>query len=308
MGNLRKKAEKGHNSRLKPLVEQAIKEVPDFARVYKKFCHKLTIGSYSKSTVSNYTRPVARMSLHFGKTPLDIDDDQVNEYLYEQTLSDTPSKSYFKHAVFGLRFLFRIFGQEGRAISLPSVKHDKKLPVVLSQEEMRRLLFAPNRIKQRVMFALIYSAGLRISELINLHIADIDSDRMKIHIRKGKGEKDRYVTLSHFALKGLRKYYDATRPEVYLFNGVKKGTQLSRTAIRDSFQRSVKKAAILKEVCVHTLRHSYATHSIEAGMDIVTLSEQMGHANIKSTLVYLHVAQIPKSNIFSPLDLLYPKA
>jgi site-specific recombinase XerD len=188
---------------------------------------------------------------------------------------------------------------------MPTVSNDRKLPVVLSAKELKHLFCAPQRLKQRVLFALIYSAGLRVGEVCNLKISDIDSDRMTIRVIKSKGKDDRYVPLSDYILKGLRKYVKSSMPANYLFNGKVKGQPLGRSAVQQSFRLAVKAAGIKKPVSVHSLRHSYATHLLEQGVDIVTIKELLGHSNIETTMMYLHVARVQRINAHSPLDKLY---
>lgn len=207
-----------------------------------------------------------------------------------------------------MRFFFRLYGLEDRVLRLPTVKNDRKVPVVLSAEELKKLFAAPQRLKQRVLLALIYSAGLRVSEVCNLKISDIDSDRMQVRVVKSKGKYDRYVPLSEILLNGLRKYMLSIKPRVYLFNGRTKGEPLGTGAVQQSFRLALEKTGIIKEVSVHSLRHTYATHLLEQGVDIVTIKELLGHANIQTTMVYLHVAKLNRVNAHSPLDSLYKSA
>jgi len=153
----------------------------------------------------------------------------------------------------------------------------------------------------------MYSAGLRAREASRLRIADIDSGRMMIHIRKSKYNKDRYVPLSPLILSGLRKYFFACRPVDYLFNGNAPGSPLSVRGMQWALREAVKKSKLQKGITLHTLRHSYATHLLEFGMDIVTIKELLGHERIETTLVYLHVAKPNRTNLFSPFDRLYKK-
>jgi len=225
---------------------------------------------------------VAKVSLHFGKSILDLDPDEVNAFLFHLAKEKKASSTYFKHTVYGLRFFFRLYGLEDRVLRLPTVKSDRKVPV-----------------------ALIYSAGLRVSEVCNLKISDIDSDRMQIRVVKSKGKYDRYVPLSQMLLNGLRKYLRSAMPSVYLFNGRTKGEPLGTGAVQQSFRLAIEKTGIIKDVSVHSLRHTYATHLLEQGVDIVTIKELLGHADIQTTMVYLHVAKVNRVNAHSPLDKLY---
>lgn len=192
-------------------------------------------------------------------------------------------------------------------LKLPTISNDRKLPIVLSYEELKRIFRTPVRLKQRVLFALIYSAGLRVGEVCNLKISDIDSDRMQIRVVKSKGKRDRYVPLSDYILQGLRKYVKSSFPVNYLFNGRVKGDPLGKSAVQQAFRLAVKKAGIQKSVSVHSLRHTYATHLLEQGVDIVTIKELLGHATIETTMMYLHVAKVTQVDAHSPLDRMYKR-
>jgi len=289
----------------KTIIERAKREVPDFKEHYKKFEEQMVIGGYSSSTLFFYSRAVGSLALHFKKSPLELDDDEINSFLFSVAKEKKASSTYFKHMVYGLRFFFRLYDREDRVIKLPTIKNDRKLPVVLSRRELKRLFTVPQRLKQRVLFALIYSAGLRVGEVCNLRISDIDSERMQIRVVKSKGKCDRYVILSPYILQGLRKYIKSSKPKSYLFNGKLKGEPLSKSAVQQSFRLAVKKAGITKDVSVHSLRHTYATHLLEEGVDIVTIKELLGHATIETTMMYLHVAKLNRKNAHSPLDTLY---
>ncbi len=290
----------------KTLIARAKREVPGFADHIGKFEHQITIRSYSESTIFSYSRAIAQISLYFKKTPLNLDADEINSYLYTLRQDKDLSDTYFKHAVYGLRFFFRVYDLEDRAIRLPNLKNNRKLPVVFSAEELRRLFKIPQRLKQRVLLSLIYSAGLRVSEVCKLRISDVDFHRKQLHIRESKNNKSRYVVLSHYIAKGLKQYIEGAKPKEYLFNGRQKGKPLGHSAVQQSFRLAMKKAGISKEACVHTLRHSFATHLLEQGVDIVTIKEQLGHAHIQTTMMYLHVARVNRTLPRSPFDRLYP--
>lgn len=290
----------------KTLIDRAKRKVPGFIDHFRKFEQQAVIGGYSKSTIFNYSRAVAKVSLYFKKSLLDLDPDEVNQFLYALAKEKKASSTYFKHTVYGLRFFFRLYDLEDRVFQLPSIKSERKLPVVFSRAELKRLFAAPERLKQKVMFSLIYSAGLRVGELCELKITDIDSDRMQIRVRQSKGRKDRYVVLSKNILTGLRKYVLSYHPKIYLFNGREKGSPIGTSAVQQSFRLAMKKAKINKEASVHTLRHSFATHLLEEGIDIITIKEQLGHSCIDTTMMYLHVAKFDKTVVHSPFDTLYP--
>ena len=290
----------------KTLLARAKQEVPGFADHIGKFEEQITIKSYSESTVFSYSRSIAQMSLYFKKSPLDLEPDEINAYLFTLKQDKELSDTYFKHAVYGLRFFYRVYDLEDRAIRLPNLKNNRKLPVVFSEQELRRLFKAPQRLKQRVLLSLIYSAGLRVSEVCKLKMADIDFDRSQIHVRESKNNKSRYVVLSEYISKGLKQYIKGSKPKVFLFNGRKKGTPLGHSAVQQSFRLAMQKSGIIKDACVHTLRHSFATHLLEQGVDIVTIKEQLGHSNIQTTMMYLHVAKVERKMAHSPFDRLYP--
>lgn len=274
--------------------------------MYQQMLTKIRLNGQSESTLSNYGRSIAKMSLYFGCTPLELPDEKINDYLLLLRDTQQPSLSYFKHTVYGLRYAFRLVGREDRAIKLPSIKRMKDLPVVLSREECRRLFRAPRLLKHRILLCLVYSAGLRISEVVRLGQTDIDFDRKQIHIRRSKYNKDRYVPLSTYIASGLKKYYDACQPRKWVFNGKQSGEPMSTRGVQWVMRTSLKAANISKSASLHTLRHSYATHLLEDGLDLYSIQKLLGHEHVSTTLIYLHVAQSLSQRAHSPLDTLYP--
>jgi site-specific recombinase XerD len=288
------------------IVEQACHEIHGFKKLYEELQDKILLSGQSRSTLTNYGRKVAQISLHYGKLPQNITEKEVNRYLATIARnSKTPSLSDFKFYVHGLRYCYRLLGMNDKALKLPSIHEPQKLPVVLNRQECIALFKAPELLKHRVLLSLIYSAGLRAGEASRLKIADIDSGRMMIHIRQSKFNKDRYVPLSPMVLAGLRKYYYACQPVEYLFNGNSAGSPLSIKGMQWALREAVKKCKLQKGISLHTLRHSYATHLLEEGMDIVSIKELLGHERIQTTMVYLHVARPNRTNLFSPFDRLY---
>jgi len=290
------------------IVEQAIHQVRGFRNLYQELDDKVRLSGQSTSTLNNYARKLAQLSLHFGKLPQHVSEKELNKYLAQLARqSKIPSLSDFKFAVYGLRYCYRLLGLNDKAVALPKIKHEHKLPVVLNYQECKALFNASELLKHRVLLSLMYSAGLRAMEASRLKISDIDSGRMMIHIRQSKNNKDRYVPLSPLVLEGLRKYYYACQPVEYLFNGNTPGSPLSVRGMQWALREAVKKCRLQKGITLHTLRHSYATHLLEFGMDIVSIKELLGHERIETTLVYLHVARPNRSNLFSPFDRLYRK-
>jgi len=288
------------------IVEKAQATITGFDRAYQKMQQQVALKGQSKSTLENYIRRIAILALHFGKLPEQISDDEINEYLASLALSaKSPSRSNFKHAVYGLRYYLRLMGQNKRAIALPSLKQDTRLPVILNRAELKELFKAPALLKHRIVLTLIYSAGLRGQEVVNLKLSDIDFERKTIHIRQSKYKKDRMVPLSILIAKGLKKYIAVEHPHVWLFNGKEPDGRYSVRGLSWVMRETLKKTSVKKEVNLHSLRHSYATHLLEEGLNIVTLKELLGHADITTTMIYLHVAQCPFIKPHSPLDTLY---
>ena len=288
------------------IVEQAIIAVPGFENVVKKLEQQVVLRGQSNSTLQNYIRRIALFVLHFEKLPEQLDEDQINEYLTALARDPkSPSRSSFKHMVYGLRYYYRLLGMNKQAIALPSLKRDTKLPVILNRQELKELFRTPRLLKQRIVLTLIYSAGLRGQEVINLKISDVDFERTTIHIRQSKYKKDRIVPLSPTMAIGLKKYLKAENPHIWLFNGKQPESKYSVRGLSWVMRENLKKTSITKDVNLHSLRHSYATHLLEEGLNIVTLKELLGHAEITTTMIYLHVAQCKHIKPHSPLDTLY---
>ncbi len=287
------------------IITKATRTVPGFGDTYQRFEKKMVLLQRSKSAVLNYGRGIAKVAIHFGVDPLNLSLEQINDFLYDLLKNSPPSKSYFRHTVYGLKFLFHMNGMDDKALRMPPVKDPDTLPVVLSKNEVKRMFSCTDNIKHRVLLGLLYGSGLRMNEARNLKITDIDSDRMQVHVRQGKGRKDRYVVLSDLLLKGMRNYYRKDHPDVYLFNGQKPGKPMGERSIQWVIDQAVEKAGILKNATCHTLRHSFATHLLENGVDLFSIKEQLGHVRIDSTLVYLHIAQLSPKSVRSPLDTLY---
>lgn len=293
------------NKRL-TIVQSALQTIDSFEQVFKVIKQNTVLQGKSLSTFNNYLRRIAIISLHFGKLPEDISDDDLKDYLTGLALgSKSPSRSSFKHMVYGLRYYFRHIGQTKRAINLPTLRKDTRLPVILNRGELRELFKVPKLLKHRVMLALIYSAGLRSAEVSKLEIADVDFERKTIHIKQSKYKKDRMVPLSDYIAAGLKKYLAVEKPNKWLFNGRFVDHRYSRAGLTWVMREALKRTSIQKQVNLHSLRHSYATHLLEDGVNIIMIKELLGHATIATTMIYLHVAQLPHIPPHSPLDTLY---
>ncbi|MFY7829122.1 MAG: tyrosine-type recombinase/integrase [Flectobacillus sp.] len=296
------------------LLNQAKREVPEFEALLNRFERNISVLGKSQSTFENYARHVASISLYFGKIPTQLDPEQVQDYLYfVQKKSKTPSQSYFKHTVYGLRFLLKSEGLPYEFLRLPSIKHEKKLPVVLSKEEVWQMLQKAKLLKHKILIGLLYGCGLRCMEVRNVRIQDLDFDRKQLRVVQGKGKKDRYVPLSEHLIRGLKVYLEAEKPKDWIFNGQPLAnraggdfdSRYSQRGVQWAIKQASALAGIKKEVCVHTLRHSYATHLLEDGLDIVSLKNLLGHENIETTMEYLQIAQLSSQKVFSPLDTLF---
>jgi integrase/recombinase XerD len=288
------------------IVEQAIECVPSFDLVVKKLEQQVVLRGQSQSTLRNYIMRIAKCCLHFKDLPENISEDEIQEFLVALAKDPkSPSRSSFKHMVYGLRYYYRLLGMNKKAIALPSLKKEAKLPVILNRSELKELFKAPILLKQRIVLTLIYSAGLRAQELINLKISDIDFERKTIHIKQSKGKKDRIVPLANYMCVGLKKYLQAENPHIWLFNGKEADGRYSVKGISWVMRENLKKTSITKNVNLHSLRHSYATHLLEDGVNIVTLKELLGHVDITTTMIYLHVANCSLTKAHSPFDTLY---
>ena len=287
------------------VVSQARKGVPGFENSYAKFIEKVTIAQNSKSLIVNYSRSLAYLALHFNRSPHQVSVDEINAYLYRMMVHEQCSVTYFKHAVFALRYWFRLFNMEDKAIQMPPIKKEKKLPVVLSRQECKEIFKAPRSLKHRFLLAFAYAGGLRMNELRLLKIGDVDLQRSQVRICHGKGRKQRYVGLSQLIAQKLPLYLNEAQPQLYLFEGLTPGQPMGERSIQYIISEALQKTSIAKAVSMHTLRHSFATHLLEDGVDIQSIQQLLGHADLLQTLVYLHVAQVKSKPAHSPLDTLY---
>jgi len=250
------------------------------------------------------------MALHFDLSPELLTEEQVQDYLYHcKEQHDTPSDSFFKHTVYGLRAAYKVMNLPERRIALPQIKRQNDLPCVLNKKEVRQLLAAPKYLRHRLMLGMLYGCGLRSYELCNLKLADLDFYRKTVFVRKQKGKFDRYVPLSDLLARGLHKYIASDHPHEYVFNSQVSKDGIIRPITVRAIQWLLKecrsKVDTHKKFTAHTLRHSFATHLLEDGMNILSVKDLLGHARIETTLIYLHVVDVGSSAKYSPLDILY---
>jgi site-specific recombinase XerD len=256
----------------------------------------LQIRNYSPSTERLYVGHVARFAVHFGRCPSELGPEEARAYLSHLVSERGVSWSYYNQAVSALRFLYRVTLERPEIIArLPYPRRVKRLPTVLSPEEEVRLLEAVENPKHRVLLLVAYAAGLRVSEIVGLRVADIDSDRMTIRVRQGKGKKDRLVMLSPVLLEALRNYCRWARPTHWLFPGQKPGRPLTCRMLQRVCRRAAQAAGLATEdrrVTVHTLRHSFATHLLEAGTDLRVIQTLLGHRSVRTTAIGEGVSEL----------------
>jgi site-specific recombinase XerD len=232
----------------------------------------------------------------------EISIDQVKDFLQYCIGVKCVSVSYINQVISAVKILQKdVLGKEWESIRIKRPRRIKNLPVVLSKEEVKSMIEITGNLKHRAILAVIYSAGLRISEAINLRPSDIDSDRNQIRIL-GKGNKYRYTLLSDNVLGILRMYWKAYRPIKYLFEGHIKGQPVSRSTIQIVFRKAIKKTGINKQATVHSLRHSFATHLLESGVNLKIIQSLLGHSSLRTTSIYLHVTRFDPASIRSPFD------
>jgi site-specific recombinase XerD len=267
----------------------------------------MQLRNLSPKTQKSYLEAVSGLARHYMKSPEQISKDMVEDYLLYLRNDKGRAPNTIGTKVSGLKFLYNhVLHNEENAPDYAQ-RRTRKLPVVLTQEEIWRIIDAPDNLKHRLLLMTTYSAGLRASEVIALKPEHIDSKRMLIKVENGKGGKDRYSLLSEKLLQELRHYYKTFRPKPYLFPSAYKDRPiLSYESLRTVYENARKKVGITKGPGLHTLRHSFATHLLEAGYDIRKIQVLMGHSSLSTTMIYLHVSKETLSKIKSPLDLFDP--
>jgi len=263
----------------------------------------MVLRNLSPKTQYLYHHAAQAIEDHFGRPPDQLNENDVKAFLVSIVEERKLSQSFLKITYSALRFLYETTLKSGWVIDkIPYPKTAKPLPHVLDKSEVRRIIAASVNLRQKAMLMLTYSAGLRARETARLRIIDIDSKRMLIRVEQGKGKKDRYTLLSQIALETLREYWKEYRPKVWLFPGQNPENYISVSYIQVGFKRARTKAGITKPATCHTLRHSFATHLLEDGVDLHTIQILLGHSSIRTTTVYLHVSNKSFSKIVSPLD------
>jgi len=273
--------------------------------VLEQFKQLIAIENYSEQTQRTYYSAIKLFLEHLEKLSLEkVSDKEIRDYLYLCTDERKYSYSSMKQVIASIRFLYQkvLVKPIPEALNL-RLRKPSTSPTVLSQQDIAKLIEATSNLKHKTILFLIYSAGLRLNELLELRIGDIDSEAMRIHIKSGKGKKDRYIMLSENVLVLLRKYYITYKPQDYIFEG-QKGGKYSPKSVQSIFKKSLKQAGIKKKATVHTLRHSFATHLLDDGTDIRYIQELLGHKRLETTQIYTHVSSYSINKIKSPADKL----
>jgi integrase/recombinase XerD len=271
----------------------------------QRMIQDMQLRTFAPGTVSVYVNCIARFARHFGKSPELLGPEDVRAYLLHLIEQRRPSWSYYNQNLHALRFLFNVtLGRDWVLEHIACPKQPKRLPVVLSPNELTRSFAAIAGLKYRAVLMTAYAAGLRVSEVAALRVEDIDSHRMVIRVQQGKGRKDRYVMLSPKLLELLRTYWKAARPRTWLFPGRDPNRPITASAVIKACRRARRAAGLEKRVTVHTLRHSFATHLLEAGTDLRTIQVLLGHHSPRTTAVYTHVSPAAVRSTTSPLDRL----
>ncbi len=275
----------------------------DTVTYLQRFERDLRIRHLSARTITHYLNYL-KIYLEYNKNhlPENLSTDDIKAFLMS-LIARGYSVSYLKGMLGSLKnFYSYTLGLEWNTTGIPMPRQSKRLPVVLSQEEICKMILITENIKHRAIISTLYTSGLRISELLNLRPEDIESRRMQIRVCAGKGNKDRLTVLSSYSLCVLREYWKQYRPEKWLFEGLKAGKKYSKTSVTKVVKQAAKKSGIKKTVCTHTLRHSFATHLLENGIDIVLIKNLLGHTCIKTTMVYLQLRKIPAFDFTHPFD------
>jgi site-specific recombinase XerD len=264
----------------------------------------MQLKGYSPKTIRSYVGMISLLALHY-QTPADLlSVDQIREYIMQNITTKKRSKSWMNMIISAVKLLYcDVLKREWNYLDLPRPRRDIKVPVILSRDEVQRIIDSKANLKHKAILMITYSAGLRLGEVCRLKVADIDSSRMLIHVRKGKGNRDRCTILSPVLLALLRTYYRKYRPDEWLFEGMSRDV-ISSSTIQAVFKSALAKSKIKKAVGIHSLRHSFATHLLEQGVALPIIQQMMGHKSLKTTSGYLHVQQYSIQGVKSPLDSL----
>lgn len=271
----------------------------------QKMINDMKLRRFAPKTQAAYVSAVAGLAKYYNLSPDLLDKEKIQAYLLHLMDERRLSWSTCNVVVCGIRFFYlQTLGMDSIHLGIPPMRSQKKLPEIFSFEEIERLFKCAASLKNRVLLMTAYAAGLRVGEVVNLKLSDIDSARMTIRVNQGKGNKDRYTILSSRLLTELRAYYREYKPPAWLFYGSYTGQQISTGTAQTMYYSAKERAGITKQGGIHTLRHCFATHLLEAGVDLRTIQSLMGHASIITTMGYLRVTSKKLSATKSPLDLI----
>jgi len=268
---------------------------------YENSVKALQLNGKGERTQQSYTRAVRMLTEFYDKTPDGISEEELQEYFLHRKNVNKWSPNTMRICYCGIRFFFEnVLKRDWHILGILRAQNERRLPAVLSQEEVRRLLARVKTPQNHAFLTTVYSCGLKLQEGLHLEVSDIDSDRMMIHVHRGKGAKDRYVPLPHATLGLLRRYWVTHRNAQLLFPALGRNgkgakectTPMAKSSVQGAFGSAKFEAGIRKKsVSIHTLRHSYATHLLEAGVNLRVIQRYMGHTQLETTMVYLHLTQ-----------------
>jgi site-specific recombinase XerD len=261
-------------------------------KLRQRMIEDMKLRGLAASTQTRYLEGVKSLAKHYNRPPDQLTQEEVRKYLLYLIGPKGYSKNTFRINLFALKFLYRrTLQRDWRFLESTRVKSDKRLPVVLSREEVWSLLDMVRRPKARMSLTLMYTCGLRVAEAVNLRLEDIDSKRMVLWVRNGKGHKDRSVALPTQTLAQLRAYWSGHRPTTWFFPSREGTSAIKTSGVQHCLKKTLQQSPIRKKVTCHTLRHSYATHLLEAGVHLRAIQSLMGHKNITTTFIYMHLTQ-----------------
>jgi site-specific recombinase XerD len=267
----------------------------------------MTVRGFSPRTHEAYIRQVVGLARYYRRAPDQLSPDEVQTYLAYLLQERKVSWSTCAQAAHAFRFLYHVtFGRDRVQFQVPAPRQPQKLPEILSREEIGRLLNACTRVRDRLLLATTYAAGLRVSEVVNLKVSDLDADRLTVRVAQGKGAVDRYVPLSPRLLQDWRIYWQTSRPGLWLFPNRAGTRPIDMTVAQKVYTLTKLRAGISKQGGIHALRHAFATHLLEAGRDVPTVQRLLGHRYVTSTIRYFHLNQGRVLATLSPFDLLEP--
>jgi integrase/recombinase XerD len=271
----------------------------------QRMLEDLRIRNYAPSTVRCYVRAVAEFAKHFKKSPEQLGSEEIRSWQLFLLNERRVKLSTYIQAVCALRFLYQnTLHRKIEIDRIPLPRYEKKLPVILSKTEVKALLEAPRNLKHRAMLATMYGAGLRVSEVANLKVSDLDRERRVIWVRGGKGHKDRQVMLAEPLREVLVAYWRWKRPTDWLFPGKNPGCPIDRGSIFEACKKAARQAGIAKPAHPHSLRHAFATHLLDDGVNLLVIQTLLGHAHLKTTARYLHLSDSVVRSTRSPLEML----